>query len=504
MSSRLFLHGVRGLAFIGFLVLWGVVGWSDWTKQRIFHRFLGWGMAGAALGYLLLFGNSILGAMGKVDTFHLVPYYLECGRQVLLCGMAGMLLWQLRVWPAGDAKLFMLLALLAPLLFGETLPPGEPIFFSTLINIFLPACLALFFRAGWYFFDTRMRHQLNFLKNLGWRREAGFFLERWREILVGLPAAIKAAGSGLASPREALGLVFQWLSGMATMALLSYQVREYIHSPILLSLLCVGLFYLWGMVGSRLGRFSQFIPLAALAGLVAFEPAPEWGRIISLFGSVSIFSFFTFLGMNWAMKVLSGGQTGIAFLLPLVFPFFFMGIGWIWNGTLRLIGSFFREAGNLVRVSAGPALSPLGAWRFPQAPALPKGAVPAEFMPLADLAMPMALMCLFFGLSLILVRKWDEEVRPSHEREALASYLTLAPEFLDKLRQDKEFFERHFSSVYADGLTAEQAEALKAWCQAKGVDVIPLAPTVSFAAWIFLGYFLTVVLRGGTVLRFLL
>jgi hypothetical protein len=65
-----------------------------------------------------------------------------------------------------------------------------------------------------------------------------------------------------------------------------------------------------------------------------------------------------------------------------------------------------------------------------------------------------------------------------------------------QIEQDQEFREQHFETLFADGLTLEQAEALTVWCEENGIGSVPLAPTISFANWIFFGYFLTQILDG--------
>ena len=106
----------------------------------------------------------------------------------------------------------------------------------------------------------------------------------------------------------------------------------------------------------------------------------------------------------------------------------------------------------------------------------------------------------FFGLSLVLVRLWDQEVLPSAIGE-VSSFAVLAPGFIERLKLDREYFEEHFSRLYADGLTGEQAKALQDWCAREGVEMIPLTPTISFAGWIFLGFFLARIMMGGDVMR---
>jgi len=74
-------------------------------------------------------------------------------------------------------------------------------------------------------------------------------------------------------------------------------------------------------------------------------------------------------------------------------------------------------------------------------------------------------------------------------------YLVLSPAFLRRLEADGDFI-RRLGWLYPDGLTLEQARTLRGWCAAQGVVEIPLARTVSFAFWIFLGFFITLILKG--------
>ena len=84
----------------------------------------------------------------------------------------------------------------------------------------------------------------------------------------------------------------------------------------------------------------------------------------------------------------------------------------------------------------------------------------------------------------------------------IEKFMTLGPDLVARIEEDEDFRNEHFSAFYADGLTGEQAEALREWCAGEGLETVPLAPTISFANWIFLGYFLTRLLEGH-VLRFL-
>ena len=166
------------------------------------------------------------------------------------------------------------------------------------------------------------------------------------------------------------------------------------------------------------------------------------------------------MGVQVAFKIVAG-QTGFVFL-PLLF-------------MLPALIPWDRLAG---------ALHP-SRW-LPAAPA------PGTFSGMAVWAG----MGLFFGLSLVFVRIWDAESYKSVRSEHIAPYMTLGPSIVEVLREDPEFFEEHFATLYADGLTREQVEALKEWCLREEVEVVPLAPTISFANWIFVGYLLTWLIDG--------
>jgi hypothetical protein len=98
---------------------------------------------------------------------------------------------------------------------------------------------------------------------------------------------------------------------------------------------------------------------------------------------------------------------------------------------------------------------------------------------------------IFFGLGHLLVDVLEDQDRPILSLDQLRPTLVLAPDFVDQLRKDTDYYEEHFSDLYADGLTSNQVQALRGWCEENGVQWVPLNSTVSFAGWIFLGFFIT-------------
>lgn len=448
---------IRICAFGLFALFWVIIGWQDFQQKKIRHLYLGYGMAAVFLGYAI--------------SRPCWPFYQSMAGDVLLCAMAAVALWMVRVWPAGDAKLFIFLALLYPLM--NILGPFQPgrMFLIFLINIFIPASIFVFIKAWIYIYSTRLRHFRDFVAGLGWRKEFDFLFSGicrgWVEFRL---------------PDRMQGLSFlrflgQWLLGMACMSLISYYLRDFFHSPILLSLLCMVLFFIWNQINEGLGRVASRLILGTAAiALLLLNPPTQWGQLGALFGNVLAFSLFMYLGMNWTMRMIGkDGSMAAAVLFPLLISFLGLAAAWLWRGV----------------VGAGMGMfSIVQSWSFA-----------ADYFGIMGV---LAMLGLFFGLSLVLVRKWDEEARPSHSRENLEAYLMLAPSFVERLRQDPEFFESNFSSLYADGITGEQAQSLKEWCRRNEIERVPLAPTMSFGFWIFFGFLLSLALGGRHVLQLLL
>ncbi len=519
--SRLegWLLALRLAAGLLFAVLWVVVGVGDVREQRVRHRYIRLGAAAVAFGYLLLLSNTVLGVLGHSSRFHYWGFYSAAGEHMALAAGAALLLWALRVWPAGDAKLFILLSAWYPLfdMTGDFF--ADRLFVITLINIFIPACLGVLARAGVYFLDTRVLAYRGFFGQLGWTGETkllkGWAAEKWgafRTALAERSARLRAqdwrgrlntAWSGVvwAAPQT-----IQWFSGMALMALVSYYVHDFLTSPLLLSLLCFAGFMLWSQASEALGRdAARALGVILLGALLWQKPPRDWGLVISLFRSVTVFSFFLFLGTQWAMGFMREGGWGmvVSFALPLVLTTAVFAV-------VRAVNLVWRLGVDSVRVGA-PALASASAAARAARPALEARAAGLQLwwlnqpMPFAGRGssvaffLKLAAMGAFFGLALVVVRVWDEEVRPSQSADTLGANAMLSPGFLDKLREDDEFFAAHFSSVYADGLTADQAGALRDWCRGRGIEKVPLAPTMSFASWIFLGFALSWLLRADVV-----
>ncbi len=448
-------------AWGAFLSGWARMGWIDWSEQRIRHRYLvRWGLAAAA-GYALLAAHSGL-ALAHLAGGGLTPAWWRAWSVHLAVSVAAAgLLWALRVWPAGDVKLFVLLAALAPLL----RLPGDfhhgTYFLFALINTFVPAALYLFLTASFYLWRTRFAHQAEFLRRVGLQKAPAFLWEKTREACASVAGqlAVWADEYRAAPGRFALDAA-SWLAQMGVMSLVTYYLEDRISSNFVRTLICFGLFFGWSRFAAALGKGRALgLTAAAFAALIAWHGRVDWAGLTFAFGHISVFSLCLFMGIQIAFQAVAGKWAFAAlpflFLIPSLIPF-----GALWA----------RLSGARVSLPAVPGpLAGLGTW---------------------------ALMGLFFGLSIVFVRLWDAESYASVRPDQIKPFMNLGPALVAAIEEDEDFAAEHFASFYADGLTPAQAQALREWCRDNEVDSVPLAPTISFANWIYLGYFLTVLLRG--------
>lgn len=439
-----FFGGIELVGRLVFVLLWAWVAWVDWREKKIRHRHLLWGLMAAAAGYALLAVQTAAGRRAGVGVFFTPEYYRALAAYVGLSTGAALLLWRLRVWPAGDAKLFALLSTLYPLTVLKGSFDATRLPLIALINTFLPAAAWVFLQSARYVWRTRLAHYLGFYAALGWGRLGGFA----RESLAALPGA---ASQGLAALLSALrdpatyAESATWVAGMAMIAVLSHRLSQAVSNMLAMTLLCFGLFYLWGLVIRALGRGPALLVAAgAVAGALRLWPPADWSELGVALAQMALFSALLFAGTKLMWKLMSGQVA----LLPVSL------LGFVAGPILGLVAGHLR-----------------GGW--------------------GSTLLVWALMGLTFGLAMVFVRIWDEEVALSARPEEIAPFVVLAPRFVARLKEDEDFFAEHMDPLYADGLTPDQAEAVKSWCADKGVEEVPLTPTVSFAFWIFLGYFLT-------------
>lgn len=473
LTRGLVVPGLQGGAWVLFLALWFMISRSDFRDQRIQHRHLLIGAWAALAGYSILLVSSVLGSRGYLSIFYRWAFYGDLTSHAVLSAAAALALWWARIWPAGDAKLFALLALIYPFLPSAfSFDTGWIVLYS-LINIFLPAAVAVFILSARHIWSTRLKHQPRFLLQLagaGWGVASDYALGRLRAA----GAAVRDwTRSGVRyvrdNPWECVKAVAQWLASMVLMSLICTVTNKYWASTVVNTLFGFAVMLLLQGTREWLGPWGMRGLWALMGGGIALGFFPfDSGNFLRSFGLLMVFSFFLSMGIRATMSAMTGQivMLGLMLAMPLagvLGGYLLRGVAWIWG-------------------------IPPGAWIVPAAL---RGAI------------PLALLGTFFGLSFVLVRIWDAEDHPIIPRERLLSFMLLHRSFLERLRADEDFFNEHFATVYPDGMTVSQAEALKAWCARENVDSVPLAGTIPFAHWIFLGYFLTWAL-GGHVMAWIL
>ncbi len=372
---RRVLTFIEFATYAAFALAWAQMGWADWKEQKIRNRLLGLWLKIIVAGYALLLAQTALGSRGVVSTYIVWPYYAATLGYVAASAGAAYALWALRIWPAGDVKLYVLLSLYLPLMRLPLDFRSGLRFLEVLINVFIPAAAFLFLTAGEYLWRTRFREQGAVVAGLGWDKWGMFLAEKLRE----MPPALRAgAGEFVRSYRDPRVLargVLSWLASVCVMAMLSYYLSDLLRSEFLKTLVCFALFFLWSRFCSAIGRGrSLALVFVLLAAALVLHPRIDWRALAHTFGDISIFSLFIFMGVQVAFKIVAG-QSGFMFL-PLLFMLPAL-IPW------RKLAGMAHPALWLPAASPGPgAFSGLTVW---------------------------AGMGLAFGLSLVFVRIWDAE-----------------------------------------------------------------------------------------------
>jgi len=135
---------VSGTAFLGLiLVLGGAATASDWRESRVPNHIALLGLAAFVGGVVFHLLASACGHRGW-HWLDLGVYYMPwrffpmLGVHAFLSLTAGWILWRLDVWPAGDAKLYIVLSWLLPLANANLTGFPQLLFMVFLINCFVP------------------------------------------------------------------------------------------------------------------------------------------------------------------------------------------------------------------------------------------------------------------------------------------------------------------------------------------------------------------------------
>jgi len=64
-------------------------------------------------------------------------------------------------------------------------------------------------------------------------------------------------------------------------------------------------------------------------------------------------------------------------------------------------------------------------------------------------------------------------------------------------KDDKKFYFENIGRLYPDGLTEDQTEQIKKWCQERKIEEIEIYKTLPFAPFVFLGALITLIFKGS-------
>jgi len=423
--------------------------WIDWRTQKIPNRHLKFFFLAAAGCYA---------AAAAVSGPYGTAFFRSAALHAAVGLASGIGLWRAGMWPAGDAKLFWLLALLLPLV-----DPGNPnlparLSLVCLINVFVPAAVYVVLRAVGWLWATRLKFKVLFLGDLGLRRLPDYLVKAHAE-------AVRAAGTLLAEigrrARERPAAAAASVGDAAAMTLLGSACTlhfarvfdlGWLNGP----LIGFAAFLLLDFFRDAFGRAALWLSAAGLLVLAFYRawPAPV-AEVLGMWMTWALFMSCMNAGM-FAMKVLF--QSGEPFM-PLL---------WM-AGALVPMG--LSLAKRRLHDSAAGGLG----WIF-------WGAV--------------------FGIGYLFVAHCLDQDVLYLLPEKIHEGLVLAPATVRALRDDERTRER-FARLYPDGITAGQVDALREWTAGRPLEEIAFRRTMPFAAWIFAGAWLTMALRGDILSRLL-
>ena len=240
------------LLFLAAFAAWAVTMVSrDLATRKIPNSGIitGLKLLGAALA---VFGAyTWLGYTGRADSFYNLNFYWLFCLHLFWSVLAGVILWYAEIWPAGDAKFFILVSAALPLAnpFLKNFP--SHLFLSLLINIFLAAA---FWAVG-----------SHIASGFAAASPADFFSERWREVKK-RASELFAGKNQLAAAAYAVNLGFIFL----LQQVLSLEARGFVSRFFSRGdLLFFFLFILWDKVGGVF-RSRRWILVSGVSYLLYF------------------------------------------------------------------------------------------------------------------------------------------------------------------------------------------------------------------------------------------
>ena len=366
-------------------------------------------------------------------------------------------LWLLRIWPAGDAKLFLILAAALPLAAPARVRPSALLPVALLTNVFVPAAAVFLLRSFVWLWRMRLVHGYSFHRALGRSRVWDYWAQEiggcWRE------AAQKARG---------------WLADAAQRP---WEAARAAASA-------AGLWVFAALTLTHLNRtvpgYRVLGPLVGLAVMAAWRWLRAWLSQETLGGIAAVAVF---------AAILSGGEPfWNAFCVSLVQWSFF---GLLFEAGTRLLQRVLRaQEGFYTFLALAGFAGSLGLF-----PVL----FPFAFTGGARMLLQWSFFGVVLGALYTLAGAAMEENVTYCPAEALHPRLVLAGSAWEVIRRDEEFYRENFRWRYPDGLTEAQAAELRRWCRERSIQALAVRETEPLAVWMFAGTALTLLLGKDVV-----
>jgi hypothetical protein len=224
-----------------------------------------------------------LGYAGRTSSFFNLNFYWLFALHLFWTVLAGVILWYAEVWPAGDAKFFMLVSAALPLANPYLRNFPSHLFLSLLINIFLAAA---FWAVG-----------SHIASGFATASPSDFFSERWRDIKK-KAAELFSGKNQVAGAAYAVNLGFIFL----LQQVMSLEARGFISRFFSRGdLLFFFLFILWDKIGGVF-RNRRWIVISGASYLLYFFLGyflfreRLWLMLSTAGGNVVKFSLLLFMG----------------------------------------------------------------------------------------------------------------------------------------------------------------------------------------------------------------
>lgn len=379
-------------------------------------------------------------------------FFWACGVHILLSLGIALALWLIRVWPAGDVKLFTVLTILFPLM--DPMNPRFPVRLSLtlLTNAFIVAGIFVLAKALYWMWHLKVKHAVGFFSEMGYARAAAYMFNVWREYIGEWLSKVRAWRALMRSkPGEAFQTVADYLALTVFIAgVLSYMRVFLDWMPYTGPLPGFVAYVLWKWLAARFNRWilvAVLVSSMVVTGLTLPTPPAE--------------VFFTsWLGWNLVMLFIELGRELVSRLLK-------------------------KNASKAIVIGVNIVLT-MG--------------IGGGFLALFQSTVVLMLLKwsmwgLLFGVVYMAVRAVIEENYVYVPSSGVQPYLILAAPALQALKQDEAFYEEHFGVRFADGLTPAQALAVRQWCEKKNIVKIATRQGEPFAGWLFVGVLLTLLLK---------